>query len=66
MVNIKYDLLIAAKHGINKYPKIVIKELGITYKRYISFPIIESFQFHDCCNIPVELPEYICVLETNN
>lgn len=47
----------------NKHPQLIMKELGITYKRAVIQSLGEQWWFFDCENIPDNLPDYLEVLK---
>ena len=59
-MNLKYCCMTAQiKYRENRHAQVVIKELGITYKRATPQSLFDCWQFWGCDNVPDNLPKYI-------
>ncbi len=54
-----YEAYGAGLSNENRHPQIVMKELGITYKKSEGVAIRDAWFFYDCSNVPEKLPEFI-------
>lgn len=61
-VNLIYCLYTAHSDcGVNEHAKVVMRNLGITYKHATRQSLYDAWQFWNCENVPENLPKYITI-----
>jgi hypothetical protein len=62
-INLRYCMIGAYENGAKEHPEIEMKKLGIEYESTESFTISECWIFFNCINLPIELPEFLDIIE---
>lgn len=58
-MNLRFKLNTASFAGEKRHAQVVMRELGITYRRGVPQPIADQWWFIDCANVPTVLPSFI-------
>jgi hypothetical protein len=58
-MHLRYDCYGASLSKESRHPKVVMRELGITYSHATPQSMADQWWFWNCKNVPAVLPEYL-------
>ena len=66
MKDLVYDLTTALfSNNEKRHAQEVMKELGINYQHAICIPMVDSWYFFNCTNLPEELPVFLKIKDVS-